>query len=415
VAVLLLSAWLFWAWPPILEATLTQLHPPEHRQKRVLGFIPVARADVLQRIEAQRSWATRAIWGLSGGVVLWLLWAHVRPSSTEAAAISRRREREADALAPGARKRLPGYRAAHRLALDRQRESLLLEKLAREAEMVPATVFARDGGNRYRVQDEIGRGGMGVVFRGFDPLLGREVALKRLSRVISGDPDTGDSLRKEARALARLSHPNIVQVFDIVEDSRGIWIVLELIDGTDVGARIRETGSLAPAEVGLIGSQVAAALASAHSRGLLHRDVKPANILLTAQEEVKLTDFGIAKLLTPEGGRTRTGLVIGSPRYMSPEQRRGAPLDGRSDIYSLGVTLYEMLTGHVPDSSEPLRTPGIPSLPAPSRPSDLVDLPADLDRLVMEMLAESPHDRPSEMKDVIARLAAIGKPEIVEL
>jgi hypothetical protein len=382
VAVLLLSSWLFWAWPPILEATLTQLHPPEHRQKRVLGFIPIPRNDVRERIESQRIWTTRAVWSLSGGIVLWLLWTHVRPSAIETAALSRRREREADALAPGVTKRLHGYRSAHRLTLDHQRESVLLQKIAREAEAVPSTVFAGEGDERYRVGEEIGRGGMGVVFRAFDPRLDREV---------------------------------IVQVFDIVEDHGEIWIVLELIDGTDMGARVRETGSMAPTEVAEIGTEVASALAYAHSRGLLHRDVKPANVLLSAQGQVKLTDFGIAKLLGPEGGRTHSGQVIGSPRYMSPEQRRGAPLDERTDIYSLGVTLYEMMTGLVPDSHEPDRIREALTISGPPPASGFTDLPVELDQLVMEMLAESPHDRPSGMDDVVDRLSAIRKADTAEL
>jgi len=415
VAVLLLSSWLFWAWPPILEATLSQLHPPEHRQKRVLGFIPVPRNDVRERIETQRVWTTRAVWSLSGGIILWLLWTHVCPSAIETAALSRRREREADALAPGMTKRLHGYRSAHRLSLDRQRESVLLQKIAREAETVPPTVFAGEGDERYRVGEEIGRGGMGIVFRAFDPRLDREVALKRLTQVASGDPDFSDSLRKEARALARLSHPNIVQVFDIVEDHGEIWIVLELIDGTDMGARVRETGSMAPTEVVEIGAQVASALAYAHSRDLLHRDVKPANVLLSSQGQVKLTDFGIAKLLGPEGGRTQSGQVIGSPRYMSPEQRRGAPLDERTDIYSLGVTLYEMMTGLVPDSREPDQIREALTMSGPPPASGFRDLPVELDQLVMEMLAESPQDRPSGMDDVVDRLSAIHKVDTAEL
>ena len=414
IAVLLLSLGLFWAWPPALEATLNQLHPPEHRQTRVLGFIRVPRHDVLRKVETQELWATRTVWGLSGAVVLWLLWAHLRPAAVEAEALSRRREREADGLSPGAKKRLQRYRSALRLALDRQRETLLLHKLEKEAEAVPHMAISGNGGNRYRVHEEIGRGGLGVVYRGSEPRLGRDVALKRLAPVLSTDLDLADSLRREARVLARLSHPNIVQVFDIVEDQSAIWIVLELVEGTDVAARIREAGSLNPAEVAAIGTEVAAALSYAHSRDLLHRDVKPANLLLDSQGQLKLADFGIAKVVAPDGGRTHTGSIIGSPRYMSPEQRQGAPLDQRTDIYSLGVSLYEMLTGNAPNPKDPEMLDDGSDSGAFPRPSDSVDLPAELDQLVMEMLAVSPQDRPASMNEVLNGLSKLNSASAVE-
>jgi hypothetical protein len=414
IAVVLLAGWLFWAWPPLLEATLTQLHPPEQRQTRVLGFIPVAKQEVRARVEAQRAWATRVAWGLSGGIVFWLLWSQVRPSAIEAGALSLRREREADELHPGSRKRLQGYRSAHRLALDRGRESMLLRKLAGEAEATPLPTLETGGGHRYRIEEELGRGGMGVVFRAFDPGLGRAVALKRLSQRASDDPDFADSLRKEARALARLSHPHIVQVFDILEEGDGIWIVLELVDGSDVAARLRESGPLTPSETVEIAIQLAEALAYAHSRDVLHRDVKPANVLLSADGSAKLTDFGIAKLIEQDGGGTRTGIAVGSPRYMSPEQLRGTPLDARTDIYSLGITLYEMLTGHVPDRGEGSVSNDVHAPTGAPRPSELVELPPELDRLVMEMAADSPDERPDSMNDVIRRLSSLAKPDAAE-
>jgi hypothetical protein len=208
-----------------------------------------------------------------------------------------------------------------------------------------------DGGKRtigrFELESELGRGAMGVVWKAVDPLIGRPVAIKTVeAEHFDFDPDARERFLREARAAGRLSHPNIVTIFDAGTSGEDAYIVMELIGGRTLSEMIA-TGNRFPAfTVADIGAQIAEALDYAHSHGVVHRDIKPANIMLTSGGLVKITDFGVARL--EDASRTRVGTVLGSPRYMSPEQVRGQQVDGRSDIYSLGVLLYELVTGVCP-------------------------------------------------------------------
>ena len=200
---------------------------------------------------------------------------------------------------------------------------------------------------RYRVLGELGRGAMGVVYRAEDPALDRVVALKTI--LLSDDVDNRKEYEKrfaiEARAAGKLNHPNIVTTFDFGEEGDLAFLAMELLEGTDLRTRLKD-GALATEEAVEITLQVAEGLAFAHERGVVHRDVKPGNIMLLERGGAKIMDFGIARMHS-EDFKTSTGMVLGTPRFMSPEQIAGGAVDQRSDIFSLGVVLYEMLTGQM--------------------------------------------------------------------
>jgi tRNA A-37 threonylcarbamoyl transferase component Bud32 len=205
-------------------------------------------------------------------------------------------------------------------------------------------------GRRYRLDAVIGKGGMSTVYRAFDTVLERPVAIKVMHRESAADADQLERFRREARAVAQLSHPHIVTVVDAGEElSEGgtPYIVFEYVEGETLKALIRREGPLEIAEAVAYAIEIARALGAAHERHIVHRDVKPQNVLLTTEGTAKITDFGIARTLT-EQGLTVDGRVLGTTDYVSPEQALGHPVTGQSDVYSLGVVLYEMLTGRVP-------------------------------------------------------------------
>jgi eukaryotic-like serine/threonine-protein kinase len=218
-------------------------------------------------------------------------------------------------------------------------------------------------GGRYRLDARIGHGGMSTVYRAFDTVLEREVAIKLMHREIASDSDQLERFRREARSVAQLNHPHIVTVIDAGEwDSRsadsaeGIeagtpYIVLEHVDGETLKDLIRREAPVEVPTALAYGIEIARALGAAHAQGIVHRDVKPQNVLLSGEGGAKITDFGIARTLTEEG-LTMDGRVLGTTDYVSPEQALGQPVTGQSDVYSLGVVLYEMLTGEVPFKGE---------------------------------------------------------------
>ena len=205
-------------------------------------------------------------------------------------------------------------------------------------------------GERYRLDELIGRGGMASVWRATDTVLGRDVAVKRLHAGLLADEEHAERFRREALLVARLSHPNLVHLLDRGEDAQGPYLVMELVEGENLKTRVRREGALEPAEAARICAQVGRALAYAQAQGVVHRDIKAQNVLLTGDGAVKLADFGIARSIDSDGqpGITRTDMLIGSADYLSPEQADGRPVDARTDVYSLGIVLYECLTGELP-------------------------------------------------------------------
>lgn len=274
------------------------------------------------------------------------------------------------------------------------------------------TVLASDSisvsGGRYAILGEIGRGGMGVVYRARDTLLDRTVALKALPPGFNGDGVLVDRFRQEARSLAQLVHPNIVQVYDLVQEQSRLYMAIELVPGKDLDRHIEDEGKLSVKETLRLSVEMAEALAYAHEKGVVHRDFKPQNVLLTPDGQPKVTDFGLAK--RDEGPKlTMQGAVMGSPAYMSPEQSRGKSVDARTDIYAFGITLYEMLTGRTPFEGAAVEVVIKHSTQQHPPITDFaLGIPDELVSLIDHMLAKDPDDRIADMTTVAGRLREIA-------
>jgi eukaryotic-like serine/threonine-protein kinase len=250
-------------------------------------------------------------------------------------------------------------------------------------------------GGRYELGEQIARGGTAQVFVARDLLLGRPVALKVLISELSSDSAFVARFRREAQAAANLSHPNIVPIFDWGEAESTYFIVMEYVDGEALSSIIRTQAPIPPAQAASIASDIAKALAYAHRHGVVHRDVKPGNVLITADGQVKVTDFGIARAMGADEQVTQTGLVMGTATYFSPEQAQGFAVDGRSDIYSLGVVLYEMVTGKPPFSGESPVSIAYQHVRERPQPPRLVNpqVPEPLEAVILQAMAKSPADR----------------------
>jgi serine/threonine protein kinase len=214
-----------------------------------------------------------------------------------------------------------------------------------------STLLGTSLNGRYRLEARIGAGGMSTVYRATDVTLERQVAIKLMNREVATDSDQLERFRREARAVAQLSHPHIVGVIDAGEDDGRPYIVLEYVEGETLKERIRRNGRLPIPEAVAYAIEIARALGAAHARHIVHRDVKPQNVLIDQEGSAKVTDFGIARTLE-EDGLTADGRVLGTTDYVSPEQALGRPVTGQSDLYAVGIVLYEMLTGEVPFRGE---------------------------------------------------------------
>jgi serine/threonine protein kinase len=248
---------------------------------------------------------------------------------------------------------------------------------------------------RFKVIDELGRGAMGVVYRAQDDMLQRTVAIKTVALTGSSKERDIHEARflQEARAAGGLSHPSIVTIYDVGREGDMAFIAMEVVEGKDLRELIGDA-SLTPSRAVAIAAAAAEGLAFAHERGIVHRDVKPGNIMVLADGRVKIMDFGIARLTEP-AVKTQTGVLLGSPQYMAPEQIIGQPLDHRADIFSLGLVLYEMLTGAKPFQGEdiPELTFKVANLPA-APPSHLApDLPPVMDFIIARALKKRPDER----------------------
>ncbi|MBS3906780.1 MAG: serine/threonine protein kinase [Syntrophaceae bacterium] len=248
---------------------------------------------------------------------------------------------------------------------------------------------------RYEIIEELGKGSMGVVYRAYDPQIDRPVALK----VLREDRMTSEAFvqrfLKEAKAIGRLSHPNIVTVFDAGEDKGTIYIAMELLEGNSLN-RMAEDNRLTLKETVHLGIQIADTLDYAHRKGIVHRDVKPSNIILQSNGQIKITDFGIAHIEDPSAlVQTQAGEILGTPAYMSPEQVLSRPVDGRSDLFSLGIILYELCTGRRPFGGENMAaifhaiTQDHPPEPTQINPA----ISQELSQIILKCLRKMPDDR----------------------
>jgi non-specific serine/threonine protein kinase len=274
--------------------------------------------------------------------------------------------------------------------------------VARQKEQVPAVRIVAD---RYQITSPIGRGGMGEVWEGRDLRLNRPVAVKLINPVGSvREQEARRRFNREARITARLRHPGVPVVYDFGDDDGALFLVMEALPGETVGKLKDEITPLPVPWAALIGAQVCAVLAAAHQADLIHRDVKPENLVLCRDGTVKVIDFGVATSLGPGefSAITQTGQIPGSIRYMAPELLEGEPAGRAGDLYTVGCVLYELLTGHRPfEAPDPLE-----ELDRSRRepPPPMHDVPAELEALTLRLLAKTPAHRPSTALEVYRRL-----------
>ncbi|HCC33362.1 MAG TPA: Stk1 family PASTA domain-containing Ser/Thr kinase [Clostridiales bacterium] len=266
-------------------------------------------------------------------------------------------------------------------------------------------------GDRYRLLERIGGGGMATVYRGEDVLLGRKVAVKLLKPQLVVDEDFASRFRHEARAAASLSHSNIVSVYDVGQEDGTPYIVMEYVEGMTLKDLIRQKGRLSPGEAAHISIRIARALEHAHAAGLVHRDIKPQNILVAGQGRVKVTDFGIAGVTTEGTVTFGTEAIVGSVTYFSPEQARGEKVGVTSDLYSLGVVLYEMLAGQPPFAGDGPFGVALMHLQVTPRPlREIVpEVPADLEAIVERAMAKPAEHRYPSAGDMRRALEAVAR------
>ena len=271
-------------------------------------------------------------------------------------------------------------------------------------------------GGRYRLEAKLGSGGMGVVYRATDQTMHRAVAVKliRSADGVALDEEVAGRFLREAKNTARIQHENLIEVFDLGRSGEGdMFFVMELLEGESLSAKLRREGKLPPALAVHIARQMCAALHVAHTAGIIHRDLKPANIMLVQRGPdpsfVKVLDFGVAKSYAPDQDTalTHTGMLVGTVEYMAPEQIMGRPVDGRTDLYSVGIVLYRMLTGKAP-----FRDGGVPALihahlnVYPKPLGELApEVPGELDRVVLRCLAKQPERRYESMEELSRALA----------
>src|SRR5262249_39949910 len=261
----------------------------------------------------------------------------------------------------------------------------------------------------YDIVSELGRGGMGVVYKGYEASLNRYVAIKVLAESLAHDESVKERFLREARSMAALNDPHIIQIYFIGDDAGQTYFVMEFVDGESLGSLLKREIKLKPEQAAKIVYQTAQGLATAHDKGVIHRDIKPGNLMVTAKGSVKIADFGIA-LKTQDFSKklTSTGEFVGTPGYLSPEVCLGKPVDQRSDIFSLGIVFFEMLTGRMPFTDEsPL---GLMLEVVKAEIPDVREINHDVDpeiaRILDKMIAKDPNERYQNCHDLVAELGA---------
>jgi serine/threonine protein kinase len=267
-----------------------------------------------------------------------------------------------------------------------------------------ATAFVAE--QRYEIIEEIGRGGMGLVYKARDRRLGRIIALKRMPENLRDHPGAVQLFLGEAQAAARMNHPNIVTLYDADQENGHFFITMELLEGLPLNTMLQKRGCFGPQDTARLGSQICAGLQFAHDQGIVHRDIKTANLFITREPVLKIMDFGLAKILEAVRDKNAT-LIAGTPYYMAPEQAAGNVADGRTDLYALGVTLFELSTGRLPFFEGDVADQHRHAAP-PDATTLIADYPPALAQLIQRMMAKAPEDRPDNaavVADVLAQWA----------
>jgi tRNA A-37 threonylcarbamoyl transferase component Bud32 len=266
---------------------------------------------------------------------------------------------------------------------------------------------------RYELEEVVGQGGMSTVYKAHDSLLERNVALKVLHQQYNEDEDFVERFKREARSVAQLQHPNIVTVIDRGEEAGRQYIVFEFIDGENLKELVVRKGRLDLRDALEIALEVARGLAFAHDHGLVHRDVKPQNVLLNGDGRAKVTDFGIARSLDVDHGMTQTGTILGTSNYIAPEQASGQPVDAHTDVYSLGIVLYEMLTGELPFPGESFVAVAMKHMQEPA--PNVLDVRGDVPLRVAEMIDRALEKDPEHRFPTMDAFAAEIEANLAEL
>lgn len=391
-----------WIMPTMRDSVVYGLLPTKTKRT---GFLGLSSRKVSHPVAGPLATVvTITYWTAGLGASAVVLWLHIP------VAISRRRNSQAEANAHG--QTLPGQSPPPPPPPRAASSDAASGSDVPQVELATPSVLA----GRYRIERQLGEGGMGQVFLADDETLARQVALKRLPAELLERDDMRQRFLREARALAQLNHPHVVQLFDFLEEQGGLWMVMEVVPGGDL-EDLLEAGKVSVARTCRLGQQAASALGAAHERGIVHRDFKPANVMLTEDGVAKVMDFGIAKLNDAAPGQdtklTQAGAIIGTPTYMSPEQAGGSEVGPPSDVYSLGATLYEMLCGEPVFSGNLTRVIAAHMTAVPPRLEDHgVHVPQPLSALVYRMLDKSPEGRPS-IAEVVAVLGDLEASEAV--
>jgi serine/threonine protein kinase len=265
----------------------------------------------------------------------------------------------------------------------------------------------------YEVESVVGAGGLGILYRARQLRLDRPVALKLVGPEVAGDPVVRERLRREARMVAALDHPNVVPLYEAGEEGGTVYIVTRWVEGTELGTLILSEGPMEPGRAARTAAQIASALEMAHEQGLIHRDVKPSNVILTPEDHAYLTDFGLAKRAATAPGLTAVDQMLGTVDYVAPELIEGSEPDARSDVYSLGCVLFEMLMGEAPFADQ---KGGMGKMWAQVNAEPRAvgerrsDVPAALEDVMRRAMAKAPESRPTAAAFRTAVLDAAGQP-----
>ena len=289
-----------------------------------------------------------------------------------------------------------------------QEEQALITKTMKTPEEALTTGSSFAG--RYQIIEELGRGGMGKVYKALDQKINEKVALKLINPLIASDIKTVERFSNELKFARKIRHQNVCQMFDLGEAEGIHYITMEYVQGEDLKRLIRKVGNLSPGQAIAIAKQICAGLAEAHKLGIVHRDLKPQNILVDEEGNARIMDFGIARSLKTKG-ITGAGVMIGTPEYMSPEQVESKEIDQRSDIYSLGIVMFEMVTGQIPfEGDSPFSTGIKQKIEAPPDPQELnPNIPGDLSRLILKCLQKDKDSRFQSTGEVRSGLEQIAQ------